>query len=283
MRTFLVTGASSGVGLALTHALAARNQRVIMAVRDAGRGARARQDVLRQHPGATLQVELVDLTDLDTVRALAAKDLGVQVLINNAGIAFEAKAVTRDGVLAQFAANHLGHFALTALMFDQLSRRTDTRVVVVTSTLARQGQIDLDNIDGSRGYSRSRAYIQSKLANVLFGAELDRRLRARGSAIKSVLAHPGVPATEMQQKATGWMGVVARAASALVGHPPAHGAAALLEAATGAGVQSGDVWKPGKRLHQPPQRDTPWPTMHDGEGAALLWERSEALAGVRFL
>jgi len=283
MRTFLITGANSGVGLALTHALAAKNQRVIMAVRDAGRGEKARAEVLGQHPGASLQLELLDLTDLRSVRALGEKDLGVDVLINNAGIAFEPKALTSEGVLAQFAANHLGHFALTALLFEKLAKRDDARVVVVTSTLAKKGRIDLENLDGSRGYSGVRAYTQSKLANLLFGAELDRRLRARGSTVKSVLVHPGVPATAMQQKATGLMGLVARTASALIGQPAAHGASPLLEAATGPTVQSGDLWRPGKRVNDPPQKETPWPTMGDHEGAAQLWERSEALAQLRFL
>jgi NAD(P)-dependent dehydrogenase (short-subunit alcohol dehydrogenase family) len=283
MRSFLITGANSGVGLALTHALAARKQHVIMAVRDAGRGETARAEVLKQHPGALLQLELLDLTDLRSVRALGEKDLGVDVVINNAGIAFEPKALTSEGVLSQFAANHLGHFALTALLFENLTKRNDARVVVVTSTLAKKGRIDFENLDGNRGYSRMRAYTQSKLANLFFGAELDRRLRARGSTVKSVLAHPGVPATAMQQKATGLMGVVARIASALIGQPPAHGASALLEAATGPSVQSGDLWRPGKRVNDPPQKEMPWPTIGDHEGAARLWERSEALARLRFL
>jgi len=283
MKTFLVTGANSGVGLALVKALAAQGQGVIMAVRDAGRGEKARAEVLRQHPHASLQLAVVDLTDLRSVRALAEKDLEVDVLINNAGIAFEPKALTPEGVLSQFAANHLGHFALTALLFQRLAKRDDARVVVVTSTLAKRGRIDLDNLDGHRGYRSVQAYAQSKLANLLFGAELDRRLRAREVAVKSVLAHPGVPATAMQQKATGIMGVVARTASALVGQPPAHGALALLEGATGPTVQSGDIWAPGKRIGDPPRKEEPWPTMSDHDGAAQLWERSEALAHLRFL
>jgi NAD(P)-dependent dehydrogenase (short-subunit alcohol dehydrogenase family) len=202
MKTFLITGASSGIGLALTHALVAKDQRVIMAVRDLDRGAAARGDVLQSHPNASVAIAQVDLTDLSSVRALADKDLDVDVLVNNAGIAFEPKALTGAGVLSQFAANHLGHFALTALLFEKLSSRPDARVVVVTSTLAKKGRIDLDNLDGSRGYSRMGAYTQSKLANLLFGVELDRRLKARGMALKSVLAHPGVPATAMQQKAS---------------------------------------------------------------------------------
>jgi NAD(P)-dependent dehydrogenase (short-subunit alcohol dehydrogenase family) len=283
MRTSLVTGASGGVGLALVHLLAAKGHRVIMAVRDLGRGEKARDEVLRQHPGASLQLELVDLAKLRSVRALGEKDLGIDVLINNAGVGFETMTLTEEGVLLQFAANHLGHFALSALLFEQLSKRDDARIVVVTSTLAKKGRLDLANLDGSQGFSRSRAYVQSKLANLFFGAELDRRLRASNSKVKSVLAHPGVPATAMQQKATGFIGVVVRTASALIGRPPSHGAEALLEAALGSSVQSGDIWQPGKRIGDPPRKEKPWPTQSDLEGAARLWERSEALTRLRFL
>jgi NAD(P)-dependent dehydrogenase (short-subunit alcohol dehydrogenase family) len=283
MRTFLITGASSGIGLALTHALAANGQRVIMAVRDPVRGERARSAVLGQHPQASLQLEPLDLTDLSSVRALAAKDLDIDVLVNNAGIGFEEKALTREGVLTQFAANHLGHFALTALLFEKLAKREDARVVVVTSSLAKKGRLDLDNLDGSRGFSRTRAYTQSKLANVLFAAELDRRLRARGSGVKSVLAHPGVPATAMQQKATGFIGVLVRTVASLFARPAADGALPVLEGATGATVQSGDLLGPGKPVGAPPRKEATWPTQHDLPGAQQLWERSEALAQLRFL
>jgi NAD(P)-dependent dehydrogenase (short-subunit alcohol dehydrogenase family) len=283
MRTFLVTGANSGVGFALTRALAAKHHRVIMAVRDAGRGAAARDEILRQHPGASLVLERLDLTDLGSVRALAAKALDVDVLVNNAGVGSGPKALTAEGVLVQFAANHLGHFVLTALLFDRLAARRDARVVTVTSAFAQRGRLDLENLDGNRGYGQGRAYMQSKLANLLFGAELDRRLRARGSTVKSVLAHPGVAATEMQQKATGVMGVVARTVSALFAHSAAHGATPLLSAALDPAVESGDLWRPGKRPGTPACKEAPWLTMSDRAGAEQLWRRSEALGRVRFL
>jgi NAD(P)-dependent dehydrogenase (short-subunit alcohol dehydrogenase family) len=282
MRSFLVTGANSGVGLELTRALAHQRQRVILAVRDERRGAAARDEILRQHPQARLEVERVDLTDLPSVRALAARVREVDVLVNNAGVGSGPRALTAEGVLTQFAANHLGHFALTALMFERLAERDDARVVTVTSGFAKRGRIDLQNLDGSRGYGQGRAYVQSKLANLLFGAELDRRLRARGSPVKSVLAHPGVAATAMQQKPTGVMGVVARVVARFA-RPASDGATPLVAAAIGAGVAGGDLWRPGRRVGEPAMKEAPWPTMSDLEGAAALWARSEALAGVRFL
>jgi NAD(P)-dependent dehydrogenase (short-subunit alcohol dehydrogenase family) len=258
MKTYLVTGASSGVGLALTKLLAARHQRVIMAIRDEERGIQ----IMREHPGARLEVAHLDLLDLDSVRALAGLD--VDVLVNNAGIAFEPMALTKEHVLAQFGVNHLGHFLLTALLWERLEV-----VVTVTSTLAKKGRLDLTNLDGSRGYGRMQAYTQSKIANVLFAAELARRAHGK----KSVLAHPGVPATAMQQKASGLIGIVARTSSALVGKPPALGAGALLAAAEG---DNGALYGPGQK------KETPWPTMFDRDGAKMLWERSEALTGRRF-
>jgi NAD(P)-dependent dehydrogenase (short-subunit alcohol dehydrogenase family) len=282
MRTFLVTGANSGVGFELTRALAAADQHVIMAVRDLGRGRAARDELLRQHPRASLQLETLDLADLGSVRALAEKDLAIDVLVNNAGTGFAPKTLTREGVLLQFAANHLGHFALTALLFERLAQRSDARVVIVTSAFAKKGRLDFDNLDGSRGFNNVRAYAQSKLANLFFGAELDRRLRARGSTVKSVLAHPGVAATGIQQKTTGLLGAIARAVS-LFARPASHGATPLVEAALGPAVQSGDLWRPGKRIHDPPRKEAHWPTLDDRDGAAQLWERSEALAKTRFL
>lgn len=283
MKTFLVTGASSGVGLALTHLFAARGQRVLLAVRDVSRGERARAEVLAQHPTASLEVVRVELTDLASVRALADRDLGVDVLVNNAGIAFEPKSLTPQGVLSQLGANHLGHFVLTALLLPQLTARADARIVTVASTLGKKGRFDFTNLDGSRGYSSMGAYTQSKIANVLFAAELDRRLRARGDRTKSVLTHPGVAATAIQQRAVGPIGFVVRAFSALFGAPPAHGAHALLAAALEPTVESGDLWGPGKRVGQSPRKEEPWPTMSDHEAAKLLWEKSEALTGLRFL
>lgn len=284
MKTFLVTGASSGIGLALTHLLAARGQRVLLAVRDVSRGERARAEVLAQHPSASLEVVRVELTDLASVRALAARDLGVDVLVNNAGIAFEPKSLTAEGVLSQLGANHFGHFALTALLVPQLASRPESRIVTVASTMGGKGRFDFANLDGSRGYNSMRAYAQSKIANVLFATELDRRLRARGERIKSVLTHPGVAATAIQQRAVGPIGFVVRAFSALFGAPPAHGAQALLAAALDPTVESGDLWGPGKRVGQPPRKEKPWPTMSsssDHEAAKLLWEKSEALTGLR--
>ncbi|MGV3625930.1 MAG: SDR family NAD(P)-dependent oxidoreductase [Archangium sp.] len=277
MRTHLVTGANSGIGLEAVRALASRGQRVIMAVRDASRGEAAKAKVLAEFPAAQLEVERVDLLDLDSVRALAERVTSVDVLINNAGLGTAPLSLTKENVYSQFGANHLGHFLLTALLMPKLERGDDPRVVTVSSGFGKKGKLDLDNLDASRGYGQGRAYMQSKLANAIFGAELDRRLRVRGSKVKSVVVHPGVAATEMQKKPTGLMGVLSRVVHALAS-PPERGAEPTVFAALG-DVQGGEVYGPSKKGAV---RETTWPSMRDVEGGEALWRRSEALAAVRF-
>lgn len=179
MKTHVITGANSGIGFEAVRALARQGERVIMAVRDLSRGEAARAKVLAEVPGAALALERVDLLDLDSVRALAERLVSVDVLINNAGLGTMPLVLTKERVYSQFGANHLGHFLLTALLWPKLEAGRDARVVTVTSGFGKKGVLDLDNLDGSRGYGQGRAYMQSKLANALFGAELDRRLRAR--------------------------------------------------------------------------------------------------------
>jgi len=283
MTTYLVTGANSGLGLETTRALAARGARIILAVRDLARGQLALDEIARQFPHAKLELHALDLADLASVRALAERDLGVDVLINNAGMGSGPRRLSAQGVVEQFAVNHLGHFALVARMLPALATREAPRIVTVASGFGRKGALDLANLDGSRGYSQGRAYMQSKLANALFAAELDRRLRAHGSRVKSVIAHPGIAATPMQQKPTGVMGVVSRIVSAVLARSAANGALPIVEAATGAAVHSGDVYGPGKGNTDPPRKEPTWPSMTDLEGARALWIRSEQLTGLELL
>lgn len=280
MRTHLVTGANSGIGLETVRALAGKGERVIMAVRDVGRGEAAKAKVLAEFPSAQLEVERVDLLDLESVRALAERVTSVDVLINNAGLGTAPLSLTKERVYSQFGANHLGHFLLTALLLPKLEKGSDPRVVTVSSGFGKRGTLDLENLDGSRGYGQGRAYMQSKLANALFGAELDRRLRSTGSKVKSLVVHPGVAATEMQKKPTGLMGVLSRVVHALASTPQ-RGARPTVDAATGA-VEGGQVFGPGKG-DGPAKREETWPSMRDVDGGAALWKRSEQLVSVRFL
>src|SRR5690606_3037243 len=192
-RRFVVTGASSGLGVETARALAGAGAEVVLAVRDTDKGAR----VAATMPGVT-DVRRLDLADLGSVRSFV-DELGgeVDVLINNAGIMAVAEGRTVDGFEQQFGTNHLGHFALTCLLFPRIRER----VVTVSSSLHKQGRIDLDDLHCERRrYQPWPAYGQSKLANLLFTTELQRRLAARGSAVRAVAAHPGYSSTALQTR-----------------------------------------------------------------------------------
>jgi NAD(P)-dependent dehydrogenase (short-subunit alcohol dehydrogenase family) len=190
-RTFLVTGANSGIGLVAARDLARAGGRVVLAVRDPARGERAAATI----DGET-EVRRLDLADLDSVRAFAEQwDGELDVLINNAGVMAPPLGRTKDGFELQFGTNHLGHFALTNLLLPHI---TD-RVVTVSSGAHRFGSMRFDDPNWERGgYDRWRAYGQSKLANLLFTLELQRRLAAAGSDLRAVAAHPGYAATNLQ-------------------------------------------------------------------------------------
>src|SRR5690242_2376708 len=232
-RVFVVTGATSGLGLAATRALARRNGQVILAVRDEEKGRRAGADLTAHHPGARLEVRHLDLADLDSVRTFATRLHGdlprLDVLVNNAGVMAPPRTLSAQGHELQFAANHLGHFALTLLLLDLVTER----VVTVSSGLHRGGRIHYEDLDGAQRYDRQAFYSQSKFANVLFGLELHRRLRAAGDARRSLLAHPGYSATNLQTSGpTGAMRGFLRLSNALVAMPAAQGALSILYAAT---------------------------------------------------
>ncbi|SNS40734.1 NADP-dependent 3-hydroxy acid dehydrogenase YdfG [Geodermatophilus saharensis] len=190
-RTAVVTGATSGLGLATARALADAGARVVLAVRDVARGEAAAADLAGE-----VEVRRLDLADLASVREFAAGWSGpLDLLVNNAGIMMVPEGRTADGFELQFGTNHLGHFALTV----QLLRHVTDRVVTVSSTAHRVGSIDLTDLNWERrAYSPERAYGQSKLANLLFTLELQRRLTAAGSPVRSMAAHPGWAATELQ-------------------------------------------------------------------------------------
>jgi len=283
MNNVLITGASSGLGFETARMLAGQGHRVVLAVRNRARGEAALAVIEGEHPHAELSLAVVDLADLDTVRALAETRPEIDILINNAGVGTVPLERTKEGVVLQFGANHLGHFLLTALLYPQLERARDPRVVTISSGFGRKGKLDLRNVDASRSYSSGGAYMQSKLANALFAAELDRRLRARNSHIKSVVAHPGIAQTPLQQKPTGAMGVLSRTVSALFGRSAQNGALPTVQAAMGPDVQSGDVFGPGSGKTAQPKRESRWPAFDDLETARALWDRSEALTGIRWL
>ncbi|MDP9848690.1 oxidoreductase [Streptosporangium lutulentum] len=288
-RTFVVTGANSGLGLETTRELVRRGAKVIMAVRDPGRGRKALDELSAEQPKGALELRPLDLSDLDSVRSFAeaviADGTPVDVLVNNAGVMMCPRTSTKQGFELQFATNHLGHFALTGLLLGTLRAARDARVVTVSSGLHRRGVIDFDDINGERKYSPSGAYAQSKLANVLFALELDRRVRAAGIPVKSILAHPGYSATNLQSSGpTGLLNLLMKISNRLVAQDVRMGALNQLYAATDPNAATGQFIGPDGRGESKghPTLVRPSEAGQDVEVARRLWDLSERLTGVRF-
>ncbi|UDY37308.1 oxidoreductase [Dermatobacter hominis] len=289
-RTVLVTGANSGLGLETARALAAHGARVLMTARDEGKGRAAIDQVRGTVRDADLELLLLDLADLDDVRRVADGLEGpLDVLVNNAGVMMPPRSLSPQGHELQFATNHLGHFALTGLLLDRLvaasNAGADARVVTVSSTMHRPGRIHYDDLTGERGYSPTGWYSQSKFANVLFGLELDRRLRAAGSSIRSLVAHPGYAATKLQTSGpTGIMKSLMAVGNRVMAQSAEAGARSELYAATDPAAQGGTFIGPDglgqNRGH--PKVVRPVGRAEDPDDARRLWELSEELTGVHF-
>ena len=288
-RTFIVTGANSGLGYETTVELAGHGGRVIMAVRSGAKGEQALAKLRALHPDASLELRLLDLSDLDSVRAFAegtvADRIPVDVLINNAGIMMPPRSLTRQGFESQFATNHLGHFALTGLLLEMLKGGRDARVVTVSSNLHKRGSIQFDDLTGARRYTPTAFYAQSKFANVLFGLELDRRLRASGLPVKSLLAHPGYSATNLQSTGpTGLRNLALKLSNRLFAQDVKMGVLSQLYAATDPNAQSGQFIGPDGRGESRghPTVVQPVEAAKNPAVAARLWSVSEELTGVHY-
>src|SRR5580700_10231126 len=202
-RVAIVTGANSGLGLVTARELARAGARVVLACRSIDKGEEASTRIVSAVPAADVTAAVLDLADLESVRAFAAGAPGqIDLLINNAGVMAAPRRLTRDGFESQFATNHLGHFALTGLVLGRLLTAPAPRVVTVSSALHRTGTINFDDLQGERKYKRWGAYGQSKLANLMFCFELQRRSVEAGSALLSMAAHPGYAATNLQAAGT---------------------------------------------------------------------------------
>ena len=184
-KTFFITGANTGIGFEAAKAIAAKGGRVLLGCRSTEKGQDALARIADAHPGADIALVEIDLADLASVRAAAevvAAEPRLDVLVNNAGVMWNPRTMTKDGFESQFGINHLGHFALTGLLLEKLEATPDSRIVTVSSTGHRLGDQDIywDDINADQNYHPRRRYYASKLANLLFTYELDRRLSARG-------------------------------------------------------------------------------------------------------
>jgi len=280
-RTFVITGANSGLGFVMTRELARRGASVVMAVRDLSKGERARAEITAAVPDARLDLRALDLADLDSVRAFAAQLDAFDVLVNNAGVMMPPRRLSPQGHESQFACNHLGHFALTGLLFPAVR----ARVVTLSSTMHRRGRIRFDDLTGAHGYSPTAFYAQSKFANVLFGLELDRRLRAAAHPVRSLLAHPGYSATNLQLSGpTGLARGFMRLGNRVVAQHVDRGVLPQLYAATAAAAEGGQFIGPDgfAETRGYPTVVRPVRSAEDPEVARRLWALSEELTGVRF-
>jgi NAD(P)-dependent dehydrogenase (short-subunit alcohol dehydrogenase family) len=289
-RVAVVTGANSGIGLVTALELARAGAEVILACRDTAKGDAAAGSIHDDVPAASVSVELLDLSSLDSVRAFAERFVAahdsLDLLINNAGVMAPPHRTTADGFELQFGTNHLGHFALTGLLLDRLEGREDARVVTLSSTAHKIGKIHFDDLQAERRYRRWRAYSQSKLANVLFALELERRLRAAGSTVKSLVTHPGYAATNLQSAAAPALDrAVMVLTNRLFAQSPAMGALPTLYAATRANLDGGLFIGPDgfEERAGHPKVVRAVRAGRDEESAKRLWSVSEELTGVACL
>ena len=289
-RVAIVTGSNTGLGYDNARVLAARGATVVMAVRDTAKGDAAADRIRELTPGAVVVVHKLDLGSLASVRTagaeLAAAYPRIDLLINNAGVMYPPKQTTVDGFELQFGTNHLGHFALTGLLLNNLLSVDGSRVVVVSSIAHNiRAKIDFADLQWeTRRYDRVASYGQSKLANLMFAYDLQRRLAAAKAKTIAVAAHPGVAATELVRHVPGaglpgvnWLSGRLLNTSEL-------GALATLRAATDPAVQGGQYYGPNgfKELRGYPVLVTSSPQSHDTALQARLWSVSEELTGVTY-
>ncbi|MFB1063434.1 oxidoreductase [Natrinema sp. H-ect4] len=292
-RTIVITGANSGIGLEATRELARNGATVIMACRSVERGEDAANGVRGEIPDADLRVEGCNLGDLESVRSFAAglEDEAIDVLINNAGVMAIPRSETADGFETQFGVNHLGHFALTGLLLESLATDGEepARVVTVSSGVHESGEIDFDDLQHEESYDKWEAYAQSKLANVLFAYELERRFLTANTNAQSMAVHPGYANTQLQYRGPEQSGSQVRKAAmklmnTVVAQSAEMGALPTLYAATAPDAEGGAYYGPGgfQNMRGTPERQASSDQSYDEETARRLWAVSENLTGVTY-
>jgi NAD(P)-dependent dehydrogenase (short-subunit alcohol dehydrogenase family) len=282
-RSAVVTGANSGIGFETARALAAKGARVVLACRSEERGREAEARLRAAVPNADARFEPLDLGSLASVRAFAEKlraaESRLDLLVNNAGVMMPPYGKTVDGFETQLGTNHLGHFALTGLLLELIRRTPKARVVVVSSLAHFWGGIAWDDLQSERSYNPTRAYGQSKLANLLFMRELERRFEAARVDALAAGSHPGSTRTELQRHS----GLMHAVVAVFSQEPPA-GALPSLYAATAPDVKGGEYFGPSgfAGCLGPPGRARSSPRAKDAAAARRLFDVSEQLTGVSF-
>ena len=284
----VVTGANSGVGQEITVALAKKEMRVIMACRNIEKAEQAKTEILKRVPGADLEIMELDLNSLNSVRRFAqlyrAKYEHLNLLIENAGIMIPPFVKTEDGFESQMGVNHFSHFLLANLLFPLLNKTSGARILTTSSIAHENGQIDFDNLNSENGYSKMKAYGQSKLACLMFAYELQDRLEAAGNGVIAASAHPGVSKTNLFQNIPKFAQLLMVPFLPLFSHSPEKAALPMIYAALGDDVKGGDYFGPiGFRgMKGEPGKVKPKLHSYDKAVAKKLWEVSENLTGEDF-
>ena len=293
-RTAVITGANTGLGFETARVLAARGAQVVLACRDLGQAKEAAVRILSGSPAAAevvpadLHAVRLDLASLASVRE-AAEEIAaaygpVDLLINNAGVMMTPFRRTADGFELQLGVNHLGHFALTGLLLGRMLGREGSRVVTVSSNGHKSGRIDFDDLQSQRRYRRMAAYYQSKLANLMFTYELQRRLAAAQAQTQAFAAHPGKARTKLIRYLPAWMRWEDLVIEQPLGQSAAMGALATLRAAADPAARGGEYYGPGGRgeLRGYPRLVAASERAQDVQAQQRLWRESERLTGVSY-
>ena len=284
-RVAIVTGANAGIGYETARALAEKGARVVLACRSQERGADAVRRIETLQPSGSVELMLLDLADLDSVRAFAEtflqRHVRLDLLINNAGVMVPPESKTAAGFELQFGVNVVGHFALTGLLMDRINATSDARVVTVSSLAHRNGAIDFGNLRGEKRYSAWREYSQSKLGNLVFAIELQRRLDAARHGTLSVAAHPGITGTDLQRH----MGKALAKLTLLVSQSASKGALPILYAAVSPDAKPAGYYGPDgfyEVMGHPQPAEIKPQALHPAT-ADRLWALAEDATGVHYL
>lgn len=289
-RIFIVTGANAGLGYETSKELASKGAKVIMACRDLSKGESAKKDILKEVSKADLEVMKIDLSKFSSVRDFAEKFKSkfekLDVLINNAGVMMPPYTKTEDGFELQFAANYLGHFLLTGLLLDHLTKTPNSRIVNLSSIAHKSGKINFDDLQSENNYSASGAYSQSKLACLMFTFELERRLKnSEHNNTIATASHPGVAITSLMRHMPKWVYYLLRYTIApFITQSASRGAEPTLMAAIGK-AENGDYFGPTgfKEMKGDPGKAEYTDLSKDEDIAKRLWEKSEELVDFKYL
>lgn len=287
-RIAVVTGANSGIGFEAAAVLVRRGAHTVLACRDTGKAEDAAARLSAAVPEASVSVVRLDLASLESVRAAADQILAahdqIDLLINNAGLMWPPYGKTTDGFELQFGTNHLGHFALTGLVLEAMLPVPGSRVVTVSSSGHRAGRIDFADLQSERHYGRMAAYAQSKLANLMFTYELQRRMHAAGAPTAALAAHPGVAFTELTRNLPGVIQATYPAIGGLFTQSAAMGALPTLRAATDPAAAGGEYYGPGGLWQAKgyPVRVSSNAKSRDQAAQQRLWDESVRLTGVTY-